>query len=699
LKQSARQGRGGDVTDKFNLNLLKQAKILKARFPNRTGLINKAFKDRGFVDPRKALLEEQGAIEDAVRLAEAKRTEELLDTAQELGVTILKEDGTEDREATLQWMRNKQADDAAYAERLKVLGLSLQKDGSLKSVMRKEYVLARPGLQRGMFNTVASAMRPLVVQLQTLAKTAKPEDVPLLKAKLEEIVQQADQLRLFNRQTTAGNLSDAEREDHTKFVEGMISDLTRGIVGVQASNDLNAFKTAAMTLDIMTQNAGVMNARDLPTISRLMALGDRNLVSSMISQGIFVGGNYQRLGREVGNELLLLGKNNTIPPVPVPKNPPVETSENGLSDDEKTGRIALTADVQQSFIKRGIVCENEACSYSWLMTQGPALKQSSSDTMSPNDIRVNTKMMLSPNYTANLNRAMEDHPETAAKIGAHAFDVVERNLLNLSRELRGGEFAGRLGADYTIEYDASERAFKIKDVKGFKKAVLPKFKGTEVLESRSPQTPAQRFERVSAIADRVKTVNESLPLLLRTKSFKPNLDKISDNKFITEVGKLLVGEKAKVEDSATESPQVQSSLELINKAQENLKVSSKALLNIVTEDEFTGDESTPDMFEGVKRALTDLGLVGTNPSKKKVIEAFRLFKAQQEGNVNPAAFSQEGFLTKRLKETAGPLDPEVKKVIRPEIRKNIEEQTKDLSDDELIDLIFNKFNSVRTPGG
>ena len=549
LRQAGAQGK--DVTDRFQVALLKESKQLKSRFPHRTSVINDAFRKRGLLDPRIQLLNEQAAIEDKRVASQAAREETLINDAFEIGAAVLNEPGNfasgVNREATLNFMtrqvQNEERKNAIYRQ----MGIATKKTGEKVFTLRSEYIANRKTLQTITFDRALTGLRPMVNQIQQMIANAGPGDINEVKRQLRTLATQADQFRLAQSREAVGNLNPKEAEDHMAFVDRTISDMARGLVGLEDAKDLSSMKASAQALDIVTKNADIWTARELPSVFRMTRVNPQ-LVNSIIQVAKFK--NLQKLSEDIGTELTKL--TDMMPPA-TGTSTDTDTNLSGSEDDkgteDKAVRLGAGIQLQSEFISKGIVAKDANETHVWAQSQAPLFNAQVSGELSSNDAGTLANQHASPNWAANFARAQTTHPETAKRLGGYSYDVTERTILNMGRELRSAKFGlGKLGVNYDINYNEEAQKFEVVNLEprpaGIRTTTGPS-RGRIKVGQQEPD-PTGRFIQQPGISNRVKQLNKLVPHLTRMRQFKNGPNELNDKEFIDGLTRVVTGQQQAV---------------------------------------------------------------------------------------------------------------------------------------------------------
>lgn len=539
LKTAANQGR--IVTDKFYISLAQESKRLKTQYPDKSSYINKVFKERGITDPRLELLNDIRKVEEKKRDSQLAREEEIISQASKAGIVVFNEDGNPssgiNRSETL-----KMAFDAVKTQEEKkrvmsTLGYFQTESGELKPTLRLNYVKLQPALRSATFNEALVGIRPAINEIQGLLRTGDLTKVGDIKRKIDDVIVLADQFRLQQKADSVV-LNKAEQEDHMAFVDGLIKDMTQGLLGAKESNDINVIKSATFVMDWWNKNADVLNAKDSPTISRLMRLSPE-FAGPLLSIAKYGKGKLESLGSAVGNDLSTF-----IDMMPKPSgnsgdgDVKLENSESNFGKDQKESRIKTSTTLQQEFINRGIVASNPEESHTWVQSQAPMYNAHIEQALSSNDYKTIFNQITSTNWKANLNIAKSTHPESVNKISSYAYDVAERNLLNTSRELRTDAGGAIMGQDYNIVYDSGLDSFVVKPiVKGSLGQLDPssdEYKRAVQFRGSDPRLNTG-FSQVPAIKNRLDSLNKAYQFMKEFKDSKPGMKSMSNEDWLNQI--------------------------------------------------------------------------------------------------------------------------------------------------------------------
>lgn len=545
MREAARQGK--DRSDRFNITLMQQAKELKAKYPDRAQLINSAFKERGFIDPRASLLNEQQAVETARLQNEEARQEKMLNAAVEANIAVFNEPGNPgsgvNRTATFAALNEARQNQERTAETMKQLGLVRKEDGTLGYTIRMEYAQARPQLERDIWNQAVIGLRGPVNELQRMLQAANPQNLQEIRQMTGSLMSMADQFRNRILNEVNMSLNPVEREQHMKFVdESVLQPLLQIATNIRDAKDINQMKAAAEVLDFSSKNFQLMNHQDAPGLTRLSLLG-REIASSFmnnvkLSPNMLSSGN-RMAGKELSAVLDML------PDSAEPKSGQMDLdkSETEFGQDERAHRIGVSTNIQQQFVQKGLIASSDPDTYTWIASQKPLYNASKERLLSGNDVKQLTQQMLTNNYRANLDNAVKRFPEEGAKIGSYSFDVVERRLMDLSRELRTSGAGGQIGKDFAFEYNRSANRFEIKSLNPKKDNVQSAIEGIAagVPGGMGVTQFSQDYSKVRILQERLTEINNMLPHLAKTKQFKPEYEGVSDDEFLGGLDALLNG--------------------------------------------------------------------------------------------------------------------------------------------------------------
>lgn len=545
LRKAAGQGR--DRTDRFNISLMREAKQLKARYPDRTAAINQAFAARGLIDPRTALLNKQAEIEDNRQRAEEARLEKMIGAAVEGGFAVYKEPGNPgsgvDRPATFAAMQNAADIQKRTAETYQRLGLVRDEKGQLGYTIRPEYAAARPQLEADIWNQALIGLRPAVNNLQAMLAAGNPQNLQMIRDETSNLISMADKFRVRIMQESVMSLNPKEREEHMKFVdEVVLQPLLQVATNIRDAKDINQMQAAANVLDWSSKNFQLMNHRDAPTLSRLVFF-NRDLATSFLNNvklnPNFLEGGNNLASRELNTILDMTPPNGT----PTDAQIDMDAGEGDYSKEQRATRVQVGIKTQQDFISKGIVASTPADVYGWLGTQKPLYNAFKEAPLSGNDVKRLTDQMLTANYSANLTNAVKHFPEAGRKVGAYSFDVVERRLLDLSRELRTTPVGSKIGQEFAFSYNPSKNKFEIKSLNPKKDGVQTAIEGIAAGVPGGMGVPqfSQDYSRVKVLQDRLNEVNKILPHLAKTRQYKPEYEGVSDDEFLMGFEALLNG--------------------------------------------------------------------------------------------------------------------------------------------------------------
>lgn len=536
LQQAASQGRG--TADRFNLSLMAEAKALKTKYPDKAQLINQAFRDRGLIDPRTSILQKQAKIEQDRATFEEEIRQRQITNAVDSGYAVFNEPGNPgsgiNREKTFAAINEAQQIQQRQNARNQALGIYKKTTGEYGVTMRPAYLAEQPQLRSDAWNMALLGVRPAVNELQKMLVGADPNNLQAIKEQAARIVQQADTYRLNQRAAVATTLNSEEFKDHMNFVENeVIVPLTQAVLNIQNASDLNQIKAAAHVLQLFNDNFQLMNYRDAPTLTRL-TLFNRDVATAMLN-GVKLGEGILAPGLSVANRELATVMD-LMPPKEKPKDPDMkfDQPETDYGKEDRETRINFGYGQQKNFIDKSIIAERVEDSYAWVKTQTPLYNAFQERKFSPADTKRISDQMLSANYAANLQHAVNHYPENGAKVGAYSFDVVERRLLDIGRELRTTGGGGKLGTEYQFVWNSASNKLEVKSLKPKKDNVQSAIEGiaTGVPGGIGIPTFSQDYGNVRALTERLQELNKAIPHLLKTKKFKPNYEGVSDDEFM-----------------------------------------------------------------------------------------------------------------------------------------------------------------------
>lgn len=336
------------------------------------------------------------------------------------------------------------------------------------------------------------------------------------------------------------SLNPKEREEHMKFVdEVVLQPLLQVATNIRDAKDINQMKAAANVLDWSSKNFQLMNHRDAPTLSRLVFF-NRDLATSFLNNvklnPNFLEGGNNLASRELNTILDMTPPNGT----PTDAQIDMDAGEGDYSKEQRATRVQVGIKTQQDFISKGIVASTPADVYGWLGTQKPLYNAFKEAPLSGNDVKRLTDQMLTANYSANLANAVKHFPEAGRKVGAYSFDVVERRLLDLSREMRTPAtvpMIGRavVGEDFSFVYDRAANRFKVQASDEWMK----RFASSGVQTNREAES--RQFAVLPDLKKRLDEINRILPHLAKTKQYKPEYEGVSDDEFLMGFEALLNG--------------------------------------------------------------------------------------------------------------------------------------------------------------
>jgi lysozyme len=553
LKMAQEQGK--DTGDRFYISLVKSSRELKNKYPNRIDEIDKAFKERGLVDPRLSLIKQQADREEEVRKAQAHRENELMDKAYKEGWAIYTTPGDKtspiDKAATIR-MAGDMAANAAESDRIaKSLGIVRDSKGEASFTMRDEFIRNLPSLQKIMWTNALTGIRPELNEFQTMVSNARPEDMPKLKEALLKITAKKDQFMLTAQQDTIKHsMNEKEKEVYMNSAREMMGGLTQGVLDIQNINDLSTMKSIAKIYDFMSINVKMLNMQDAPLMTRL-ALISPQLLDRYLQLGKIAELDDKKLGRSVGKELNKIVDFAPATPKPSSGDIDLDSSEDKHSYEDKKFRLGEAVTWQQNFINGGVAIRNDdsATGFAWISSQKPlfnaytrGLDGNGGETLSTNDRATIVKQMTSANYVSNLKVAAQQFPDKGAMIGQYAYNVVTDHVIDQIRALRetSSTFA-KFGTDYTLKYDPMQGRFVV--AQPFQAGKSPGFQASTD-RSRDPE-----------IQKRVAQINEAMPLLLEARKYNPNTAGMKDGDYLASLIGLVNGDMMQQGSTQGGSPQ------------------------------------------------------------------------------------------------------------------------------------------------
>lgn len=529
LKTATEQGR--DVSDRFQLELMKEVKRLKTESPHMIQKIDAALRERGLVDPRVQLMVDQKERDKRAELTEFTRQELAL---QELGkrgglIYTVAGDPTSpiDRPASLKKMNDILKANFQEKEALRFLGMNITAEGNTKWEMRAEYAKRTPELRGAIWHDLNVGTRQAVNRVQTMIRSnASINDV---HGALADIVQQANNYRSMKLNEVMASLNPAELEDYQKFLDSTIQTVITPVMEMKDMKDLNQIKAAASAIDIFNKKFDIANIQHAPDIVRISRLGEGfSKEAASIAMATDMGGIRTELTKTFTEQLRAIA--GLAPSGRNPKSSDLKTSPDPkLSSVEKDKEASVAGKFIVNTSKSNTIISSPEDSSMFVSSLYPLAHAYGDNRLSPRDKEVLADTFSSGAFRSNATKAFQDFPEHKEKAGAFAFDVIHESMIKNVRELLGETVKYQ---DLSIEWNDYNKKFEVS--------------GKEFTVETTPLTLVDRtfsdpdfFNRNVAARKRLDTINDRFNAMLETRQFKEKYKGISNDEFIANTERFL----------------------------------------------------------------------------------------------------------------------------------------------------------------
>src|SRR3990167_4371658 len=441
FQEAAAQKGDARSADMFNLTLATSAKTWKTNNPHRVGDYDKALRERGITDPRIALVKDKATREKEIADAQFKMENEVLASLVKTGKAIHSAPGDTsspiNREASLSLYREAAIDSERSRQAEADVGIHRDTSGKPSIGIGNIYLQNMPVFRETAWNSMNRGAGPLFQKAKFLINSnALPEQI-------QEIARQAfSELSEFRKleQARTINLNSEEAKNHMEYIESIIGPMAQTAFNIQNTKDLSAMDAEIKSAEAISNNAKSIAWKDAPDFMKMKTVVGDAFMGSFVEKWVqgkegtaFLGAFSQKAMPPLAK---MFGMDGMLNPASLGK-PDLKTG-----NDDKEGVLSFSASQIQSSIENNTLVSNEKDASTWagLHVQGFNAFYGKSDlSLTDKDISSVAKQFSTPNHFSNLVTVNRLSPEHGKKLGGFVFDVLQKNINNLSQELQDSQ--------------------------------------------------------------------------------------------------------------------------------------------------------------------------------------------------------------------------------------------------------------------